>query len=359
MPEAVRGGVQLSILRSLLLFVVLPLSVTLGRLEAEDSAFTGAAEFTGIVKYYSNGSIIIDPPMANLIPSNLHWTVDANTVVTGTVKQYDLVSVQGDYTPGKEPGHLKTLTLVQSSVAQRAVVDAPPGDSGTLNVRNLQGREAKWKVDESTVIVGPVPKGQFKVGDAVSAMVFPTGYLAEINVEKRDVAVKPHQETLAELVNSGTAQDIQNALNAGANANTPDAEGVPVLILAAGSNPDPAVVTELLKAGADANVAFKIGTGTITPLVAAAWQNKSPEVVAALINGGANLTHDGGEALVAAASFNPNPEMILVLLKAGADASYLDPTTGKSALYFAQQRQDLKGSEALKELEAASTSKSR
>src|SRR5208282_1048279 len=126
-------------LRSL---AVLLIAIPLSGLYGEDSAYTGSAQYTGIVKFYGNGSIIVIPPMANLLPADFHWTVDADTAVTGAVKQWDLVSIQGDYTPDKQPGHLKVLTLVQSSLGQRAVIDAPPDESGTLYVRNLQGKEA-------------------------------------------------------------------------------------------------------------------------------------------------------------------------------------------------------------------------
>src|SRR5208282_1390006 len=109
-------------LRSL---AVLLIAIPLSGLYGEDSAYTGSAQYTGIVKFYGNGSIIVIPPMANLVPADFHWTVDADTAVTGAVKQWDLVSIQGDYTPDKQPGHLKVLTLEQSSLWQRAVIDAP------------------------------------------------------------------------------------------------------------------------------------------------------------------------------------------------------------------------------------------
>jgi ribosomal protein L12E/L44/L45/RPP1/RPP2 len=156
-----------------------------------------------------------------------------------------------------------------------------------------------------------------------------------------------------ELVQSGTSQDVQAAISNGADVKAKDKDGMTALILAAGANQDPEVITALVKAGADVNIQVSNGTFKVTPLVAAAWQNANPEVVAALLKAGADLSRDGGMALGVAAAYNPNSEMVLELLKAGADAKFKD-ASGKTAFFYAQQRADLKGTDALQKLQAAS-----
>jgi ankyrin repeat protein len=56
--------------------------------------------------------------------------------------------------------------------------------------------------------------------------------------------------------------------------------------------------------------------------------------------------------LMDAARRNPNPEVISVLLKAGADVNTKD-NEGKTALDYAKENEELKGTQAIKELEAA------
>jgi hypothetical protein len=174
------------------------------------------------------------------------------------------------------------------------------------------------------------------------------------SVPAQTAASAPAQTTdFFELVQSGTAQDVQAAISGGADVKAKDKDGMTALILAAGANQDPEVITTLVKAGADVNTQVSNGTFKVTPLVAAAWQNANPEVVAALFKAGADLSRDGGMALGVAAAYNPNSEMILELLKDGADAKFKD-ASGKTAFFYAQQRADLKGTEALQKLQAAS-----
>lgn len=89
---------------------------------------------------------------------------------------------------------------------------------------------------------------------------------------------------------------------------------------AAGYNPNPQVITILVKAGADVNARDRYND--MTPLMYAAW-------------------------------FNQNPELIATLLNAGADAK-AKSSAGKTAFDFAQYNLRLMGTNAYKKLQEAS-----
>ncbi len=87
----------------------------------------------------------------------------------------------------------------------------------------------------------------------------------------------------------------------------------------------------------------------------AAWSNENPEVITVLLKAGAevNASADYGETpLMRAAEKNTNPEVITVLLKAGADVNAKN-NGGKTALDYAKDNEDIKGTQAMKELEEA------
>lgn len=122
-----------------------------------------------------------------------------------------------------------------------------------------------------------------------------------------------------ELVKTGTPQDVQAAIDAGADANAQDKYDGTALMWAAENNQNPEVIITLLTAGADLEAEDEDG---MTPLMLAAW-------------------------------YNQNPEVIIVLLKAGADAKAKD-YAGKTAFGHASTNAKLKGTDAYKELEEAS-----
>ncbi|WAW10133.1 hypothetical protein NB640_00210 [Oxalobacter vibrioformis] len=112
----------------------------------------------------------------------------------------------------------------------------------------------------------PFPRMRFII--ALGGMLFAlTGSLAFAQVSSvtvEDIARLVHERKMQELAKIplkgfylicayGTRADVQKALKAGADPNAGDPEhgGTPPLTMAAGNNPDPAVVTLLLKAGAD------------------------------------------------------------------------------------------------------------
>jgi ankyrin repeat protein len=195
-----------------------------------------------------------------------------------------------------------------------------------------------------------------------------------------------------ELVKTGTPDDVQAALQKGANVNAQVTTGTPQelhkapLSYAAQYNKDPEVITALLKAGADVNemdtlqetalmlaakfnpnpdvIATLLRAGADaranivgwTPLMKAASHNQNPEVITILLKAGADIKakgENGWNALEYAAAGNPNPEVIITLLKAGADAKAKD-NNGQTALDYAQNNFSLQGTDALKKLEEAS-----
>ena len=92
------------------------------------------------------------------------------------------------------------------------------------------------------------------------------------------------------------------------------------MLVVAGRDGSPAMVPLLRKAGADVNAMNRYGR---TALISA------------------TMTED------------PAPAMVLALLKAGADPSMQDKQ-GKTALDYARENRELVGTEAIRNLEAAS-----
>jgi len=195
-----------------------------------------------------------------------------------------------------------------------------------------------------------------------------------------------------ELVKTGTAQDVQTAIDKGANVNdvlpAGDAQhmGKTPLMMAARYNQSPEVIAVLLKAGADVNAVDALHSTALiwaaggnnveviatllkagadikvkalsgaTALMWAANGNRNPAVILALLKAGADINaknDHGWTPLVYAAKNNPNPEVVLTLLKAGADAKGKDDY-GQTVLDYAQNNYSLNGTDALRELEKAS-----
>ncbi len=124
-----------------------------------------------------------------------------------------------------------------------------------------------------------------------------------------------------DLCKSGTAVEIRDAINAGANVNAKDNDGVTPLMRAAIENSS-VVVKMLLNAGANVNAENKWGQ---TPLFLAAKKN-SPEVLRTLLEAGANVdtkNNNGWTPLMTAAMFN-STEMVKMLLDAGASVNVKD-----------------------------------
>ena len=168
-----------------------------------------------------------------------------------------------------------------------------------------------------------------------------------------------HDPAFFDLVQTGTPSDVQAAINKGADVNDRSNSGWTPLMAAAMNNPHPEMVTILLKAGADVNATDYRGK---TPLMYAADNNLNREVIAALLKAGADINardKAGWTALMYAVSnlgdsMSSHPgSMIILLLNAGADAKPRD-SLGRSALDMARGDDNLKGTDALQQLEEAS-----
>ena len=145
------------------------------------------------------------------------------------------------------------------------------------------------------------------------------------------------QISLEQALKSGTAQDVQQALQSGRlDARGKSRIGYHWIVWAAMFNPNPEVISLLLKAGADVNVLG--GINNSTPLGVAAWNN-TPEVVSVLLKAGArvNATNQfGSTPLMVAAGHNPKArEVIALLLDAGADVNAKD-LSGRTAVDYAR-----------------------
>jgi ankyrin repeat protein len=156
------------------------------------------------------------------------------------------------------------------------------------------------------------------------------------------------------VARTGTPQDVQTAINKGADVNARQNGGMTPLMLAAGFNEDPEVATTLLEAGANVDAQNKNGE---TALMWAAQYNTNPEMIATLLKAGAKIETQtkalGQTALMWAASYNTNPEVVTILLKAGADGK-VKSNEGKTAFDYAQGNERLKGTDAYQLLQEAS-----
>ena len=86
-----------------------------------------------------------------------------------------------------------------------------------------------------------------------------------------------------------------------------------------------------------------------TPLMFAAEYNSNPEILRVLIENGADINAicgNGQTPLMLAVGGNPNPEILRILIEKGADVNITDKN-GKKALYYAELKDSLKGTDAL------------
>ena len=154
------------------------------------------------------------------------------------------------------------------------------------------------------------------------------------------------------LAKSGTPEQIQAAINAGAKLDDRDKNGTTPLMYAALNNKNPDVITTLLRAGAKIDDKNNVGW---TPLIWAAEFNKNPDVITTLLRAGAKIDERdilGNTALIYAAWLNENPDVVMTLLNAGADPT-IKSKEGKTALDYAQSNAKLKGTPALEALRSA------
>jgi ankyrin repeat protein len=138
------------------------------------------------------------------------------------------------------------------------------------------------------------------------------------------------------LCGVGTVQQIEAAIQAGADADAKEDDGATPLILAAAINKNPEVLNILIQAGANVNAKMN---DDMTALMFAAGGN-SAEVVNVLIRAGAdvNMKNDAGStALIFAADNNNDPELLKMLINVGADVNVTD-NDGDSPLNLSIER---------------------
>lgn len=159
---------------------------------------------------------------------------------------------------------------------------------------------------------------------------------------------------LCSLLQSGTPEQVQQEIDAGADVNAQEEKlGFTPLMWAAGLNPNPEVIAVLLKAGAHVNARV---AGGMTPLMWAAARNRNPEVFTTLLNASAEVNAqdaNGMTALMLASEQNHNPDVVAALLNAMADGRAKDKL-GKTAFDYAQGNADLKDTDVFRRLEEAS-----
>ena len=137
-----------------------------------------------------------------------------------------------------------------------------------------------------------------------------------------------------ELCEKGSLQQINDAIKNGASVNARNDNGFTPLTWAALNNPDPEVLTALIKEGADVDAA-----NGETALMSAVCGNSSPKLIELLLRNGAdiNACAEGMTALTLAIGKNADPEIIELLLKNGADINAVNKD-GLTALMSAAMR---------------------
>ena len=147
--------------------------------------------------------------------------------------------------------------------------------------------------------------------------VDPSNTSYRIYYRLEDAAALRHDLIVA--IEDGTAKDVQAVIDKGVDVKVRGENGWTYLILAAGGNKHPDVITALLKAGSDINA----------------------------------QGDDGETALMHSARYNDNPEIVRVLLMNRANAK-LKNNNGETALDCAQDNDNLEGTDALRLLKEAS-----
>ncbi len=196
--------------------------------------------------------------------------------------------------------------------------------------------------------------------------------LGQKSQDQMDATQKAVDETFArdlfEPAKSGTPQQVLAALKAGGKIEERNLGGVTPLMTAAANNPDPQVISVLLKAAAAVN---GVSSTSFTPLMYAAMGNTAA-VVTALIRAGADVkaqTVPGATPLWMAAG-NAHPGVITALVKAGADVHLRLASLAQTPLLLAVESSnpvavlelldkgagtDLKGADGVRSLASAVT----
>jgi ankyrin repeat protein len=158
-------------------------------------------------------------------------------------------------------------------------------------------------------------------------------------------ALNPHKKYSTEAFwESGTLADVDEIP---AEALAPGNSNGPVLMWAATTTQDPAIIKALLNKGSAINEVDGIFKGT--PLSGAASYNKNTQIIDTLMAHGADLSmrllHDNS-ILQSAAMYNRNPGIIEHLIQLGADVNHRN-VYGQDALDLAIDKDNEVAIEAL------------
>jgi DivIVA domain-containing protein len=130
-------------------------------------------------------------------------------------------------------------------------------------------------------------------------------------VQEQPVTSSADASKMLEAAGSGQLQNVKKLLQEGISPNQADPKGITPLMVAAYSGYD-AVVTELLKAGADPDAYTK--ENKVTALMYASYAGQLETDV--------NARSSGGWSALMCASYSGHPATARLLLEAGADAKY-------------------------------------
>ena len=163
-------------------------------------------------------------------------------------------------------------------------------------------------------------------------------------------------EDFLALCEKGSAQQIMDAIQDGANVNARDRRGKTPLMRAAWKASNAEAAAALIKAGADVNASDDNGWTALMEATCS-YDAKMPPP---LIQAGADVharNNNGSTALMEAARDNPDPfdrkATIPALLALGADPKAKD-NSGKMAIDYARENVELQDTDVLKKLEEVS-----
>jgi ankyrin len=130
----------------------------------------------------------------------------------------------------------------------------------------------------------------------------------------------------------------------GVDVNAPQTDGATALHWAVYRD-DPAMLDQLLRAGAKPDLANRVG---MTPLAMAALYGSTP-LVDRLLKAGADAKATGpnGESMIMYAARNGRPETLRLLIEAGADVNARERSRGTTALMWAVAQKNAKAVEVL------------
>jgi ankyrin repeat protein len=145
-------------------------------------------------------------------------------------------------------------------------------------------------------------------------------------------AVAVHGATLSEAVQAGDRDAVRKLIQAKADVNAVEADGMTPLHWTVRAN-DVETSALLLRAGANVKATTRDG---ITPLWLAVM-NRNAELTDALLKAGAdaNATLPSGETILMTAAHAGNAEVADALIKAGAKVAATGPSFGETALMIA------------------------